>query len=256
MKGPRQVILVHGFGYDPRANSRDNPFFRSNLGEVGSFVRWERDLIEPRDAFGFGWYSVPLGWRGLKGAVFHGRWNRYRWAWDLAEEAGLVLRQLLQEMEGEPDLLGHSLGSRVILKAFETDEELPVRNVLFMNGAEFAKPAREIVKKHPSVYFTNLVVKEDDVLEKLDVHFAPVSGQGLPIGLARMDDPIPDNWLDIDLDDIETQMWGAKYGWHLQGDNPNGPWDHWRTYKHEGNWGLIQTVLAGSTKLSPPIGGV
>ncbi len=214
------VILVHGFGYDPWRDSDDNPHFQSLLGKASTFGLWRRDLIPDRASIGVGWYSVPLGWRGLLGAWRHGRWNRYRYAWDLAWEAGGVLAVMLRRLDGPVDVLCHSLGSRVVLAALAQESGLPIRNAVIMNGAEFAKPARIEAMANSKVRFVNLVVAADEVLAKLDTHFAPVSNQGPPIGLDGLSGAAPANWTDIRLDDPKTQAWGASRGWHLQGDNP------------------------------------
>ena len=252
-RGTVPVVLVHGFGYDPWATSDDNPhyLYQSGLGKISTFGRWRRDLTPERVAIGFGWYSVPFGWRGLWGSIRHGRWNRYRYAWDLAWEAGGVLAVMLRCLDGPVDVLCHSLGSRVVLAALAQERELPVRNILFMNGAEFAKPARIEAMANSHIRFVNLVVKEDDVLSKLDTHFAPVSGQGMPIGLDGLGGAAPENWIDIALDDPRVQAWGESHGWHLQGDNPEQYADHWWTYKNKGNQGLILAALNGEI-LNPP----
>ncbi|HDZ74359.1 MAG TPA: hypothetical protein ENH55_16665 [Aurantimonas coralicida] len=266
----RPVVLVHGFGYDPRARSRDNPHHRGPLGGAGSFARWRRDLMparlrvgqldrpEPKGrcpGLGFGWYSVPLGLRGVLGAWRHGRWNRYRYAWDLAEAAGPALSVMLRRLGGPVDVLCHSLGSRVVIEALGADTALPVKNVVFMNGAEFAVPAGLRARANSHIRFVNLVVAADDVLAKLDTAFAPVSGQGAPIGLdglRGLGSGAPDNWIDIALDDPEVQLWGAIHTWHLQGDNPKKWADHWYTYRHAGNHGLIRAALAGEFLDPPP----
>ena len=247
------VIIVHGFGYEPWAASDNNPHYllQSGFGKISTFGLWRRDLISERASIGFGWYSVPMGWRGVIGAWNNLRWNRYRYAWDLAEEAGRVLAIMLQRMGSPVDVLCHSLGSRVVLAALSQDRGLPVRNVVFMNGAEFAKPARIEAMSNSHIRFVNLVVGADEVLAKLDIKFAPESGQGLPIGLDGLGGAAPENWIDIALDDPEVKVWGASHGWHLQGDNPKEYADHWRTYKHKGNYGLICAALDGKV-LNPP----
>ena len=244
------VVLVHGFGYDPWARGDDNPHVVGPLGQASTFGLWRRDLVPARAAIGLGWYSVPVGWRGLWGAWRHRRWNRYRWAWDLAEQAGTVLAVLLRRLDGPVDILCHSLGSRVVIAALGADTALPVKNVVFMNGAEFAVPAAFRARASRQVRFVNLVVKADDVLAKLDTAFAPVSRQGPPIGLAGLG-ARPNNWIDVALDDPQVQRWGATRGWHLAGDNPKQWADHWYTYRQPGNHGLIRAALNGDP-LDPP----
>ena len=252
--GRNPVIMVHGFRYDPRASSVDNPHWRGEtaLGEAGSFVRWRRDLIPNRPGLGFGWYSVPAGFGAVLRAWSHGRYNTYRWAYDLADDAGKALARVILAADGPCDLLCHSLGSRVVIKALQTESALPVRNVLFMNGAELSSVAYPTVLANPNVRFVNLVVDEDDVLSKLGSVFAPKGGlYASVIGRAGLDGKILGNWIDVVLDDPNVQIWGAKHGWALRGDNPNSIGDHWFTYKHKGNHGLIRAALDGEV-LDPP----
>ncbi len=245
--GGAPVVMVHGFGYDPWADSDDNPHYlhHTGLGKTSTFGLWRRGLVPDRTAIGLGWYSAPPGLRGVWRAWRHGRWNRYRYAWDLASEAGAVLAVMLRRLDGPVDVLCHSLGSRVLIEALEAERGLPVGNVVLMNGAEFAQPARLAAMANGHVRFVNLMVKADEVLAKLDTNFAPVCGQGPPIGLEGLGGACPENWTDIALDDPKTQTWGASHGWHLQGDNPKQYADHWFTYRHEGNRGLIRAALAG-----------
>ena len=246
------VMMVHGFRYDPRASSVDNPHWHRYLGEVGSFVRWRRDLVPDRPGFGFGWYSVPAGFRATLKAWSHGRYNTYRWAYDLADEAGQALAKVILAVGSPCDLLCHSLGSRVVIKALWTEPALPVRNVVFMNGAELSHTAFLTALANPHVRFVNLIVAEDDVLGKLGSVFAPEGGLYTPvIGRKGLDGRELHNWVDIVLDNPDVQIWGAKYGWSLRGDNPDSIGDHWFTYQHKGNHGLIRAAL-DSTILDPP----
>ncbi len=239
------VILIHGFGYDPWKNNDNNPHFVGPLGEASTFGIWNRDLVPDRSVIGLGWYSVPPGFINLGKSLWNGRWNRYRYAWDLAWEVGTVLSVMLRHLDGPVDILCHSLGSRVALAALAQERDLPIRNMVLMNGAEFAKPARIQAMENKDINFVNLVVKADEVLAKLDTNFAPVSGEGPPIGLEGLEGASPENWSDILLDDSDVQAWGASRGWHLQGDNPKKYADHWFTYRHEGNHGLIRAALVG-----------
>ena len=246
------VIMVHGFRYDPRSQSTDNPHWHGYLGESGSFVRWRRDLIPDHLGFGFGWYSVPGGFGSVLRAWAHGRYNTYRWAYGLANDAGQALARVILAVGGPCDVLCHSLGSRVVLRALQTGSALPIRNILFMNGAELSDVAYSTVLVNPHIRFINLVVDEDDVLSKLGSVFAPKGGLYTSvIGRAGLDGKVLNNWIDVVLDDPDVQIWGAKHGWALRGDNPNSIGDHWFTYKHKGNHGLIRAALDGEV-LDPP----
>jgi hypothetical protein len=248
------VVMVHGFRYDPRARSIDNPHWHGRLGEAGSFVRWHRDLIPDRPSLGFGWYSVPAGFGSVLRAWYHGRYNTYRWAYDLADEAGKALAQVILATDGPCDLLCHSLGSRVVLRALRAEASLPIENIVFMNGAELSDTAYLTALANLHIRFVNLVVDEDDVLSKLGSIFAPKGGlYASVIGRSGLDGETLSNWIDVVLDNPDVQVWGAEHGWALRGDNPDSIGDHHFTYCHEGNRGLIRAALDGEV-LDPPSG--
>lgn len=253
---PNPVIMVHGFRYDPRAQSTDNPHYlcQSGLGKASTFGLWRRNLIPvpDRHGLGFGWYSVPAGFGSVLRAWYHGRYNTYRWAYDLADEAGKALAQVILAIDRPCDLLCHSLGSRVVLRALRTEASLPIENIVFMNGAELSDTAYLTALVNPRIRFVNLVVDEDDVLSKLGSIFAPKGGLYTPvIGRSGLDGETLSNWIDVVLDDPDVQVWGAEHGWALRGDNPDSIGDHHFTYRHEGNRGLIRAALAGEI-LDPP----
>ncbi len=236
------VILVHGFHYDPWALDYDNPHFVGPLGDVSTFGLWKRNLVPDRNSIGFGWYSLPRGFHSWIKAWIHRRYNPYRYSFDLAWEAGGVLASMISEI-GEVDVLCHSLGSRVVLAALDQVKDLPMRNLVIMNGAELAIDGERVAKKNPQANITNLVVRSDRVLKHVGAIFAPKGGlYEFTLGQRPLKNA-PPNWKDVDLDHLGTQAWGRKKGWDLQGNNPDSIGDHWFTYKHPGNRGLIRTAL-------------
>ena len=240
------TIMVPGFNYDPWAKDDHNPHFvfQAGLGKTSTFDLWRRDLAP--GAFGLGWYSVPMGPRNLLRAWRNGRWNRYRWAWDLAWVAGGVLSKALSSQGGSVDVLCHSLGSRVVLAAMSQKKNLPIRNLVIMNGAELTKNAIPVVRANPQINVTNLIVKSDRVLKIFGSLFAPEWGFHPPtLGRYGLGGEGLDNWKDIDLDDPNTKAWAWGKGWEIAGDNPESIGDHWYTYKHHGNFGLIRAALGG-----------
>ena len=241
------VVMVHGFRYNPKSKGDDNP-------HNSTFVHWRKNILLDTYAYGFGWWSCPARLM-LPGSVFkswrNGRWNTYRYAWDLAKLAGKALAGIIAQSSGPVVPLCHSLGSRVVLSAIEHDAALPINRVVLMNGAELGEAALRIAKLRPNIKFFNLVVREDEVLKKFGRYFAPRSGpmtMGSPIryciGQSGLGVLAPPNWVDVDLDSLEIKIWAKSQGWlDIEGDNPNGYFDHWWTHKHEGNWPLIRALL-------------
>ena len=235
-----KTILVHGFGYDPEAEDRDNP-------ENYTFPRW-RDMLGDPGAVGYSWYSVPFGYAGLLNSWFSGRWNRYRHAWDLAQEEGYKLRylELLSPVRGERgDIVCHSLGSKVVLDALNTglDMSLYVGKVLIMGGAATSEYALRVAKKQPNIEFYSTVVREDDILHKLG-RFAP-GCTGAVIGQAGLGELAPENWVDIRMDNKYADVWAQQGFTGVSGDSPTSIADHWYVFENENNWPLYRAILKG-----------
>jgi len=221
------VFMVHGFNYDPQATTRDNPYNYT-------FPLWEKMIGRP--GYPHAWFSVPLNARNIWRAWRAGRWNRYRYAWDLAGDEAIGINP-----PDRCDVVCHSLGTRVVLTALLT-RALPVRRVLLLNGAEYASRGLAVARKRPDVEFFNIVVPGDDVLNTL-ARFAPGFG-GAFVGNAGVEDA-PANWRDIRLDDPLVRAWGRTRRWSLAGDKPHQVSDHWYSFEHRGNWPLYRAILGG-----------
>ncbi|MGF1560773.1 MAG: hypothetical protein ACFB3T_01190 [Geminicoccaceae bacterium] len=247
------LIMVHGFNFDPFERGGDNPhrnlfaeLWRPQLAEIAPIRRGEWDV------FAFGWYSGEVreaeGWAG---AWMNGRFNPYRWAWDLAENAGGVLADLIGwGPEDDPArtypeimVMAHSLGSRVALEALHQLPPHRVSRVLLLNGAEYAQTAK-VVAAYTRADVMNIHVRTDDVLDKLGETFAPERFMAAVVGRDGIRQP-PPHWVDVQLDSPDTQTYGRRFGLELEGDDPREYSDHWYSYKHVPNWRLYRAFLAG-----------
>lgn len=227
------LLMVHGFRYDPKS-IKDNP-------HTSTFLLWNEMLQADNRSYGFGWYSVPMGPRGLFRAWRNRHRNTYRYAWDLALSASTALATLVAP---EADIVCHSLGSRVVMQCLKTRPDLKPRQVLIFNGAEYAFEGLAVAKAHPDTEFFNIIVKTDAVLSVFGAHAAPGIFMGGVLGLSGVPDA-PSNWHDIVLDSEEVKEWGRENGMFLEGDNPSQISDHWYSFKWAGNWPLYRRILAG-----------
>ncbi len=229
------MLFVHGFQYDPESQGRDN-------ADNYTYPRW-REMLGIEAAHHHSWFSVPLTFTNIFRAWLHGRWNRYRWAWDLAHDEAFKLANVLNGLPEPPDIVCHSLGSRVVLGALALGA--PAARVLILNGAEYADTAASVAHRRRGVEFFSVIVREDDVLNKLG-RAAPGWGArfvgNTPLGLLA-----PANWSDLPLDDPNFR--GAMktlYGWDVAGDNPESVGDHWHSFENENNWPLYRAIFARS----------
>lgn len=210
------VVLVHGFNHDPRRPGPHHP-------ETHPYPRW-REMLGRPDAVGFEWFSRP----GPLDAWAHGRWNRYRRAWDLAGTAADRLRVMLLNLPEPADILCHSLGSRVVLRALMSTRPGVARRVLILNGADYSRNGDVAARVCTEVQFYNVVVPADDVISKL-ARFAPGAGTDFLGNRGAL--YAATNWQDIDL--------GGG------GDNPDDMGDHHYSYENPANWPVYRAIFKG-----------
>lgn len=251
------VIAVHGFAFGGRGRhspeARFRPEIEAALGDSVELFAWDSvpvgwDWSAPRSSLGVNAVALLRSWAG-------GYLHPYRLAWDLASTAAADLARQLRTRHaaGWPDpdrvvLLGHSLGSRVcLLAALQAPQA--IERIVLLSGAELVRNAAAwapmlgaaVLRPIPVV---NIATREDDILSLFGAHCSG-DGDGACIGQAGLGSLAPHHWLDLVLDDPETQGLGRQRGWDLQGDKP-GEWgDHWHCYRHPGNRGLIRAAVAG-----------
>lgn len=232
-----KTIVVHGFMYDP-----------DDIGGCNDPQKFFSDIrkVVGRPVEGFSYYSVPFGFkftqpfkssyqfcRAWLGSWLNGYVHPYRYAWSQAEKAGWRLAKQLEKEQEPVNLLCHSLGSRVVITALKYVPH-KVNKVIILNGAELVRNSTGLQKTN----IFNIVVSTDDVLKILGERFSG-DKNGKTIGQYG----VP-GWDNIVLDDISTQEYYLKeYGWVIKGDNPKSYWDHWYSYRFEGNHKLIQHFL-------------
>lgn len=224
------LILIHGFGYDPREPGPDHP-------EHHTYPRW-REMLPEREVVPFAWFSDPGTWDAWRG----GRWNRYRYAWDLAERAGGKLATVLAVC-GPSNIVCHSLGSRVVVAALRRHHA--AERVLILNGAEYSTAGETVACACPGTRFYNVVVPADDVLNIL-AKFAPGRDRRF-LGNRGLASP-PSNWQDLRIDDVGSLPYAfaaARNRLPPAGDNSRRIGDHWYSFENEANWPLYRAIFSG-----------
>ena len=244
------IIMINGFDYDPTEHSDDNPH-QTLFREWGERVQtlagddWE--------CFGFGWYSAELEPSSWLGGLIRGYWNPYRWGWELAgQAAGILAKAIQSRLDGsnaEICIIAHSLGARVALSALAQLPSDSVMRVLLLNGSSYSQSSK-VIATYTDSHVLNVIVKADDVLNKLGSVFAPEAFIEAVVGQSGIENP-PVNWLDICLDDPDVQARATACGYdNIRGDNPNNIADHWYSYTHADNWPLFCDFLGGTRSLS------
>lgn len=229
----RVVSLVSGYDHDP-ADPKHSP-----SRDGGCYTIWKSQLPH-RHCEGLNWYSGRLGIKGYFKALFDGfNWRgTYVYAYDvLALRAAKKLVERYQHYTVKPDVICHSLGSRVVLKAMEECPNM-FNKVIFFNGANLSEEAECIIRQNPHTKILNVCVKEDDVLSKMGGLFAPKLGYDGTMGQAGL------NLVRSNFEQVFLDMPHEKYAkYDLRGDNPDSYGDHSYSYEYLPNWDLYRDFL-------------
>lgn len=244
------VIMVHGKGYEPGIPGRDphQLIFAARSGHGRSRnISWPRRLgfalPGSRDplglCIGFGWDSGGAVWQAVR----------------TADMAALMLARLVQMIRRiDParrvDLIGHSLGARVILGAVPLMAEGAVHRVILLAGADFTgRAARALASPAGrAAEFFNVTSRENDLFDFLfERAFSPFGrhaalGRGLE-GAA--------NWLDVQLDHPTTVAALRRLGLPLAATQARVC--HWSVYLRPGIFRLYRGLIHDRERLSLPM---
>ena len=183
------------------------------------------------------WYSDPTVWDAWKNRKL----TRYRLAWSDAVAASKMLSNALIGLGDGADIVCHSLGSRVTMLALARCP-IQAHRVLILNGAEYSSTGAKVAEICPKTRFYNIVVPEDDVLNKPG-RTAPGWGKDF---LGNHGPPDAHNWQNLFLGSGLTAAWAEEKGHSgLTGDNPESMGDHHYTYENEANWPLYRAIFSG-----------
>lgn len=206
------TVGIHGFGFDPAKGTA-----AKTLWPIWS------QIAAPGEFLGFDWYSYPPRPGALARAWGQGCWNRYYAAWAETKQAASSLCAVVRELSGPCNLMAHSLGTRVVLRALEMEPDLPVASALLISGADSVAHATK-VGRGLKVPVLNVVVPRDDVLGLLGRLFTPTLGCEEVIGRRPIGSVVGGHWRDVILDDPRTD-------------------DHWDAYRRPENWPVLRQAL-------------
>ncbi len=197
------VIMVHGKGYRPGQFDRDphNLLFAPRGGHGNSRnISWPRRLgfalPGPRDPLGlciaFGWEASGRIWAATAKA-------------DAASGPLAALIALIRRFAPgrRVDLIGHSLGARVILGAVAQAEAGSVGRAILLAGADFTGRARQVLDTPAgrAAEFFNVTSRENDLFDFLFERALSPLGREAALGRGLGG---AENWLDIQIDHAAT----------------------------------------------------
>lgn len=281
MDGQPILIMVNGFLFDPKQavsakpEETDNPHGRLYHFHDGNeqeeqrhhTTSWPRWLgFDADDTTGATGLAIALGWQSQPGfatSLINHFQNFYARAYENAGQTAWVLVNVIdliaELLPGRPiDLICHSLGSRVVVRAIALaakhgrgDLIERLGQVIILGGAEYVVEAQLMQRRiedlsppsRPAFY--NFVTRENDVLDKLAENFGPRTfGNSQVIGHNGLDvEGRFDDWIDLQIDREGLQEWMDERGFEISGDRPGNVWDHWYYYTFRGNMALYADLL-------------
>lgn len=253
-QGSPVVIMVHGKGYAPADPSCDphRLIFAARPGHGTSRnVSWPRRLgfalPGPRRplglCIGFGWTATGRIWQATAAA----------------DGAALQLARLVQmirraDPERRVDLIGHSLGARVILGAIPLLAEGALGRAVLLNGADVLHRAAAALDSPAgrAGEFFNITTRENDLYDFLfERALAPLGGaSALGRGL-RQPGQGARNWLDLQIDHPATAAALRSLGLPLA--PPRARICHWSVYLRPGTFRLYRALIHDRASLTLPI---
>ena len=248
--GSPVVIMVHGKGYDPAEPGLDphRLLFAPRPGHGGSrHVSWPRRLgfalpapRAPRGlCLGFGWGATGSLWAATAAA----------------DRAAPMLARLIQMIRrADPDravdLIGHSLGARVILGSVPHLAAGALGRVILLAGADLTRHAAEALDTPAGrrAEILNITTRENDLFDALfERALAPFGGAAaLGRGLPRHP-----NWLDIQIDHPATAAALRALGLPLAA--PRARICHWSVYLRPGTFRLYRALIHDRARLPLPL---
>lgn len=247
--GAPVVVMVHGRGYRPgdTVHCPHRLLYADRTGGDGHAPSWSRRLgltgpgggRLPGLAVGFGWDGAGSVWRAARVA-------------EGTAAAGLVrLVTLLRRdrPQAPVDLIGHSLGARVILAALARLHPGAVGRVILMAGAEFvdraeaslASPAGRLAE------VINVTSRENDLFDWLFETALGRAEHGIGIGgdhgnraLGRGLGHLP-NAVDVQIDSAAVRAGLAGLGFRLAA--PRARICHWSVYLRPGVFPLYRALI-------------
>jgi len=238
--GAPVVVMVHGRGYAPghRAHCPHALLFTAARdGGPGRILSWPRRLglagsaIAERRGL-----AVGLGWNG-RGDIWTAAAAAERTAPELARLVTLMRRL---DPARPVDLVGHSLGARVILGALPRLHAGAVGRVILLAGAEFAARAEAALDTPAGrlAEVVNVLSRENDLFDwGFETALAPLSGRrALGAGLGHLA-----NAVDVQIDGRATARALARLGFRLA--PPDLRVCHWSVYLRPGVFPLYRALI-------------
>ena len=260
------IILTHGFMFDPFGGPHCDPhkFLYHFDADRAAQDRWQRSVSWPlglgfshENEAGAEGLCVAFSWSArasLREAWLRQRRARFALAYDEAGMAGEALAETIRVLaDAFPgrriDLVGHSLGARVVLAAIASlarsgdEARRAVGRAILLNPAEFVGSAIETLalagEAMPQVYAVG--ARENSIFNMLLERFASkVPHERVGLGREGLGRAHP-RWIDLQLDRADLGAWLAARGIRI--DSTPRKACHWGVYNRENVMALYRAIL-------------
>ena len=248
--GSPVVVMVHGKGYRPGAAGLDphQLIFAPRAGHGRSRnISWPRRLgfalPGPRQplglCIGFGWDSAGRVWQ----------------ATDEADAIAPMLARLVHlvrriDPARRVDLIGHSLGARVILGAVPLVGAGAIGRVFLLAGADFTRHAAQALTSPAGreAEFFNITTRENDLFDFLYERAVAPFGRAAALGRGLSGAA---NWLDVQIDHPATRAALSNLGLPIAAAEARIC--HWSVYLRPGVFRLYRRMIHDRQRLSLPV---
>ena len=247
--GAPVVVMLHGFRYHP-GNPASDPHRTIYAPKSGPGVAsWPEGLGFGGPDGGAG-LCIGFGWEGTADPNQQALIGLARFAtvYRKAADTAPLLATLINAIgEIDParkvDVMAHSLGARVALRALPDLRQGNLGRVILLGAAEYESEVVRMIRanrSNPEAEFFNVTARANDLFDFLFERFTPrpgaadrVLGAGLSHGHR--------NWLDIQIDHPQTEACLARRGIAL--GRATRVMDHWGFYLRDGIFELYRNLI-------------
>ncbi|ATG47483.1 hypothetical protein CEW89_07800 [Celeribacter ethanolicus] len=233
--GAPVVICIHGYKFSPHVPAHDP---HDHILALDPELTSRKVLSWPR-ALGFGTGTaqeglcIALGWEA-RGTI----WQAY----DMARQTGEALARLIWKMDRPVQLIGHSLGARVILSALPRLPAVAVRRAILLAGAEFRSAAYHALDSEAgrTVEILNVTSRENRLYDLMfEMALRPDHGASRALGAGL--GALRRNWCDLAIDNVRARAVLDRLGYPIPA--PDRRVCHWSPYLRAGLFDLYRVAL-------------
>jgi pimeloyl-ACP methyl ester carboxylesterase len=245
--GAPVVIMVHGLRFSPRLalhSVHEHIFSDAPSTNCWKAISWPKHLGFGRNPDAGEGLAIAIGWHARSTV-----WS----AWEESVNATKVVAELIAKIqtlrEGPIDLIGHSLGARIVLRATGLALRGSIGRVILLSAAAFRGEAEAVLVSPAGRHaeFFNITSRENDLFDLLlELAIRRRKGPALGQGLGE----IRRNWLDIEIDNAETRHALSILGFRIP--EPVRAICHWSGYLRPGLFPLYSALIRNRNEL--PIG--